>query len=65
MNADADVEYVSNIVERSNRFGVATGKTFRALSNFKIDIDGEVADENNKIVGYLSAVTLYNGEELG
>ena len=65
MSNKEDVEYVSSIIERSNRFGVPTGKTFRALSNFKVDIDGEVADGNNRIMGYVSTVTLYNGECLG
>ena len=65
MSGVADVEYVTSITERSNRFGIATGKTFRALSNFKIDIDSEVVDGNNRIMGYVSTVTLYNGECLG
>ena len=55
MSNKEDVEYVSSIIERSNRFCVSTGKTFRAsaLSNFKVDIDGEVADGNNRIMGYV------------
>lgn len=60
-----EMECATNVVERSNRFGLLSGKSFRTLSNFKLDIDEEVLDTKYNILGYISTVTLYTGEVLG
>ena len=60
-----EMEFATNVVERSNRFGLLSGKFFRTLSNFKLDIDEEVLDTKDNILGYISTVTLYTGEVLG
>ena len=36
--ADADVEILIDVLEQGNRFGVMKDTTFKALSNFRIDI---------------------------
>ena len=59
------MECAINVVERSNRFGLLSGKTFRTLSNFKLDIDEEVLDMKDNILGYICTVTMYSGEVLG
>lgn len=59
------IECAINVVERSNRFGVMSGKTFRTLSNFKLDIDEEILDTKDNVLGYICTITLFNGEVLG
>ena len=56
------MECAINVVERSNRFGLITGKTFRTL---KLDIDEEVLDTKDNVLGYICTITLYNREVLG
>ena len=42
--AEADVEYLIDVLEQGNRFGVIKEGSFKALSNFRIDINMEVRD---------------------
>ena len=51
----------------NHRFGIVSGSgNFKALSNFKIEIEVEVAaPTGNGILGYICAVTLYDGKDLG
>lgn len=62
--ADADVEYLIDVVEQGNRFGVVKDGSFKALSNFRIDINTEVRDAG-AFSGYLCTVTFYDGTEMG
>lgn len=50
---------------RSGRFGLGSGRTFKALSNFVIDIECEVESREGGIMGYFCTVTLYDGKDLG
>ncbi len=61
---DDPVEYFIDVYEQGNRFGVAKDSTFKALSNFKIDINCEVRDAG-PLSGYTCTVTLFDGTELG
>ena len=51
-----EMECATNVVDHSNRFGLLSGKSFRTLSNFKLDIDKEVLDTKDNILGYISSV---------
>ena len=62
--ADADVEYLIDVIEQGNRFGVMKDGSFKALSNFRIDINMEVRDAG-LLSGYMCNVTFYDGTELG
>ncbi len=61
---DAELQYAINVVEQRNRFGiVGRGKKFKALSNFKVDFQFEVAAGTKS--GFVCSTTLYNGNTLG
>ena len=63
-NSDDTVTLDIDVVERENRFGIASGRGgFRALSNFKLDIITEV--KAGEFSGYICNITLYNGLEIG
>ena len=42
MEEESQVEYFIDVVEQGNRFGIYKENSFKALSNFKIDISSEV-----------------------
>ena len=62
---ESEVEYFIDVVEQGNRFGLF-GKdgAFKALSNFKVDIDCEVKADQ-KLSGFTCIVTLFDGTRLG
>lgn len=53
-----------DVVEQGNRFGIFRDGSFKALSNFKIDISSEVKD-GGLLSGYTCTVTLLDGTDLG
>ena len=53
---DSEVKYFIDVVEQSNRFGILKDSSFKALSNFKIDISSEVKD-GGPLSGYTCTVT--------
>ena len=58
------VEYFIDVVEQGNRFGIYKENSFKALSNFKIDISSEVKGAG-PLSGYTCTVTLFDGTDLG
>ena len=62
--ADADGEYLIDVIEQGNRFGVVKEGSFKALSNFRIDINMEVRDAG-LLSGFICSVTFYDGTEFG
>ena len=67
MEVDSDdqgdqIEYYIDIVERSNRFGVFKDLSFKALSNFKLDVTHEVV---GPLSGYLCTVKHCDGSNMG
>lgn len=61
---DSEVEYFIDVVEQGNRFGIFKDGSFKALSNFKIDISSEVKD-GGPLSGFTCTVTLFDGTDLG
>lgn len=50
------------------RFGIQSGSRnhFKALSNFKVEIDVEIANPSGSgILAYICKVALYDGQNLG
>ena len=64
-DSENEVDYFINIFEKGNRFGVYKDSSFKALSNFKIDLTFEVKNENGPLSGYTCTVTLADGTILG
>lgn len=56
------VDYFIEVVEKGNRFGIYRDSSFRALSNFKIEIKFEV---KGPLAGYVCMVVLCDGTNLG
>ncbi len=49
-----------------HRFGIMSGKQFKALSNFKLDIEVEIKNSSGSgVLGYISTITLSDGKDLG
>ena len=61
---ESQVEYFIDAVEQGNRFGIYKENSFKALSNFKIDISSEV-NGVGPLSGYTCTVTLFDGTDLG
>ena len=61
---ESQVEYFIDVVEQGNRFGIYKENSFKALSNFKIDISSEVKGAC-PLSGYTCTVTLFDGTDLG
>jgi len=66
MDSDTDsenqlVDYLIDIKEKGNRFGVYKDQSFRAISNFKIEILYEVKNDKGPLSGYICSVTLVDG----
>ena len=63
MEEESQVEYFIDVVEQGNRFGIYKN-SFKALTNFKIDISSEVKGAG-PLSGYTCTVTLFDGTDLG
>lgn len=57
------VEYEVDVVEHACRFGLVHEASFKALSNFKLDIVNEV--RAGRYSGYLCNIKLYDEDDLG
>ena len=73
---DNAVDLLLDVQERGNRFGIKqkkasaltdSGDGFHAISNFIIEIKGEVraAKEGSSLTGYVCEVIFHNGRKLG
>lgn len=77
-DSTTELDFFLDVQERGHRFGImrtrkgasvadSAGEAFNAISNFIIEIKGEVraAEDGSSLTGYLCEVIFHNGKNLG